>query len=210
MNESNKKAKDICQRIGKPSEANAKTLASLFPTLQNRKRKFDPNDECVVAEQHRKKKAGNPAAKGRAKNLKVVVLAKEVHYLPKGQARDKLAKSGRIKEIPMRRNMTPTQVTAAIINNFSIENSLQGHRDNTLTVCKEQIFDGVGIIQLAGSGSVYVTLKESVSRSRSPSPLSDLHHSPPSSPVNSPNSDDSVKHSLQRATEAIAALQVRF
>ena len=112
--------------------------------------------------------------------------------------------------------MTPTQVTAAIINNFSIENSsakllyLQGHRDNTLTVYKEQILDGVGIIQLAGSGSVYVTLKESVSRSRSPSPLSDLHHSPPSSPVNSPNSDDSVKHSLQRATEAIAALQVRF
>ncbi len=68
----------------------------ILPGLQNRKR---PSDECIVAEQHRKKKAGNPSARGRPKMLKVVFLDKLVPVLPKGKLRDQLCREGRIKEV---------------------------------------------------------------------------------------------------------------
>ena len=36
--------------------------------------------------------------------------------------------------------------------------SLQSHRNNSLSVAKEQNLDGVGLINLAGSGSPYLKL----------------------------------------------------
>jgi len=65
--------------MGKPSEANAKVLSKLFPGYKGggQKRKFDPNDESVVAEQHRKKKAAfkeNSKGKGRPKSVLVMMV----------------------------------------------------------------------------------------------------------------------------------------
>lgn len=77
------KAKRLCKGLMKPSEATTKALSTLFPTLQNRKRKFSPSEECVVAEKHRKKKKGNPSASGRAKMLKVICLKKIPSNVPK-------------------------------------------------------------------------------------------------------------------------------
>ena len=53
------KAIDSAKKMGRPSEANAKVIAQLFPGYKGTgvKRKFDSNDDCVVAEQHRQKKA---------------------------------------------------------------------------------------------------------------------------------------------------------
>ncbi len=78
MQETHSTAKNICQLYGKSSVANAAALSSLFPNFQRKKQKFNPHDECVVAQQHRKKKAGKPKDKlGRAKNVKVVLV--EMH-----------------------------------------------------------------------------------------------------------------------------------
>ncbi len=92
--ERSKKAKDMCNELANPIRMH------WSPGLQNRKRKFSPSDECIVAEQHRKKKAG-----GQGKTQGVVFL------VPKGKLRDQLCREGRIKEVPIRRNMTATEVT---------------------------------------------------------------------------------------------------
>ena len=216
--ESSKKARDICKGLAKPSEANSKALLSLFPGLQNRKRKFSPSDECVVAEQHRKKKAGNPSARGRPKMLKVVFLDKLGPVLPKGQARDKLCREGRIKEVPIRRNMTATEVTNILANHFSTGNAceveyLQAHRDNTLKMSTEQNLDGAGVIRVAGSGSLYLILKKKESSPPRSSPTS-RNHTPSSSDSESPAHNSTscayTKHLLQKASRALAELQVHL
>lgn len=81
MSTSSGKAKSLCTSLGKPSDASAKVLASLFPACASsstkQAMKFDPSDECIAAEAHRRKKAGIPG-KGRAKRLKVVMLKHRV------------------------------------------------------------------------------------------------------------------------------------
>ena len=49
------KAKSLCSSLGKPSEANAKVLATLFPacassSTKKQSLKFNPSDDCVVGE----------------------------------------------------------------------------------------------------------------------------------------------------------------
>ena len=41
---------------------------------QQKRKKIDPHEDCVVASQQRKKKAANPNYKGHSKALQVVVL----------------------------------------------------------------------------------------------------------------------------------------
>ena len=96
------KAKDICRRLGKPSEANAKVLANLFPacasSTKNKKRKFDPTDDCIVAGQHRRKKSASQS-KGRSKQITVVLLSNIPSSIPKGAAREELKKKGKVREV---------------------------------------------------------------------------------------------------------------
>jgi len=75
VNTATSKGKDVCQKLGKPSAANAKVLAGLFPAYANSgvKRKFNPNDECVAAKQQRKKKAAMKG-KSRGKTVQAVVI----------------------------------------------------------------------------------------------------------------------------------------
>ena len=84
----------------KPSEANAKVLASLFPALGAKRpaQKFDPQDECITATAHKRKKAATPG-KGKAKKLKVVLLKDIPPSIPKGSQRNKLRNDGRIEEV---------------------------------------------------------------------------------------------------------------
>ena len=178
MNEHYKKAKNVCERVGKPAQANAKALDSLFPFLQNKKRHLRKVWLPKSIERRR-----------RAKNLKVVFLKQK---MPKGNARDVLSQQGRIKDVPVKRNMTAPEVTDTIMRGFKIADSyelvfLKGHRDNTLTVIDEQSLDGTAIINLAGSGSVYVTATP-VRKSSSPSPSID--QSPPIDQSLSPPSID--------------------
>ena len=152
------KAKSACIQLGKPSDANAKILANLFPSCSSKKRKFDPTEDCVVAEQHRQKKA---ASKGRSKLLTVVVLNTMPSCIPKGATREHLRKTGRVKEIPFQRYLDEKEVKDLLKANFSDLapinfQYLQPHKNNGLTVAKDQELDGIGIINLAKSGSLYV------------------------------------------------------
>ena len=157
--------KQLCKKLGKPSEANAAVLATLFPACgsksNTRKRSFnfDPSDECVAANAHRRKKA---VGKGRPKQLKVVLLEEIPPSIPKGSVRDRLRKAGRIKDVAVLRSTSPDEVKEDIADAFeelghmkSLQ-YLQAHKDNTLHVALEQELDGVGVIKLAGSGSLYV------------------------------------------------------
>lgn len=170
MTTSTGKAKDLCQTLGKPSKANARVLASLFPACASsgskRKLNYNPNDECVAGEAHRRKKAATPG-QGRAKRLKVVMLSNIPSSIPKGSRRESLKKNGRIVETSFHRCMTANevikQIRAAFVDLGDLHNLqfLHAQRDNTLLVAENQHLDGVGVIKLAGCGSLYIKHSES-------------------------------------------------
>jgi len=70
------KSQDICKRVGKPSEADARVLSKLFPSSSACERKrplstaFDPTKECVALPQQKKKKA----ARVKPSNVQVVIM----------------------------------------------------------------------------------------------------------------------------------------
>jgi hypothetical protein len=71
--------KQVCKRLSKPSDANVKALAKLFPGSY--KRKFDPLGECVNADSKRKKKAAIKN-KGRPKVIPVLYLCEIPSTIP--------------------------------------------------------------------------------------------------------------------------------
>lgn len=122
--------------------------------------KFDPAEECVVAEQQCRKKSASKA-KGRAKTLTVVVVNEIPACIPKGAAREHLRKIGRIKDIAIQRYLDEEEVTDLLTESFSDLGDitlqyLQPHRKNTLTLAKEQQLNGIEVIELAKSGSLYL------------------------------------------------------
>ena len=164
MSTSSGKAKSLCKTLGKPSEANAKALATLFPSRRSLSTKqpleFDPTDKCVVDDAHRRKKAATPC-KVRTKRLKVVMLSDIQPSIPKGSRRQSLMKDGRILEVAFRRCMMSNEVMEHVrdafkdLGNVSNFQFLRAHQDNMLQVAEDQL-DGLGVIKLAGCGSLYV------------------------------------------------------
>jgi hypothetical protein len=69
-------ARDLCNKLRSPSTCNIQTLATLFPSCSKStvKRKFNPDEDCIVSEQQRRKKAAIPNNRGRVKTIKVVVV----------------------------------------------------------------------------------------------------------------------------------------
>ena len=156
-----KKAKEVCTKLGKPSEANAIVLSGLFPSCQSvKKMKFDPLDQCDVAEQQRCKRSASKG-KGRSKLVTVVVLNEIPSCIPKGATREHLRKIGRIKEIAFQRYFDEEEVEKILTENFSSLGEidlqyLQPHKKNYLTIASNQKLNGIGIIELAKSGSLYM------------------------------------------------------
>ncbi len=156
----------MCKKLGKPTEANAKVLASLFPaqaSMRNKRplRKFDPEDECIASDFHRRKKSATPG-KVRSKKLKVVMLDVILPIIPKGSRRQSLMKCNRILEIPFLRSMMPEEVNTLICDTFkhlgNVEHFkfLHAQQDHTLQVSEVQQLDGAAVIRLAGSGCLYL------------------------------------------------------
>ena len=184
-------------------------MVTLFPALQGKKRKFDSADDCVVAANHRKKKAGNPSSSGRAKMLKVVCLKNVPPVIPKGRIRDELVKKGMIREVPFRRSMTECDVTTSITACLKASTSdcvtyLQAHRDNSLKVNAVQSLDGAGVIGLAGCGSLYVVIKKKVSPQVSPA----TSRSPTPEASDDGNLSSTSKQIIERNRELLAELKV--
>ena len=187
MNSSGR-AKDICRRLGKPSETNAKVLATLFPacasSTKNKKRKFDPKDECIVAGQHRCKQSASQS-KGRSKQITVVLLSNIPSSIPKGAAHEQLKKKGKVREVPFQRYMSEEEVKEVLIEDFeclsySEVQFLQSHKNNSLSIAMVQDLDGIGVIFLAGCGSLYlkVSLKEGSENHPASTSIGDIteHH----------------------------------
>ncbi len=76
------------------------------------KHKFDPSAECVASEQQKKKKACND---GKPRTIPVVLLQEKQAFVPKGHARTKLNKAGRVVKVDFRRNMSSREVRNAIV-----------------------------------------------------------------------------------------------
>ena len=140
MIKSSDRAKDICKKLGKPSQANPKVLANLFPACasSSKKRKFDPTDEILVADRHRRKKSAS--SKGGSKQVTVVLLKDIPSSLPKGAAREQL-KKGLVKEIAFQRHLDEDEVKKLLSENFEALKDaevqyLQSHKNNSLFCCQ--------------------------------------------------------------------------
>ena len=89
--------------------ANAKVLAGLFPSSNSgsKRKRFDPEDDCIVAEQHRKKKS---TTKGRLKLVNAVAMKEIPNSIPKGAFREHLKKIGQVQEISFDRHLSIVEV----------------------------------------------------------------------------------------------------
>ena len=160
---------DKCHKVSQPSRLTAETLKKLFPGCSSTsepslgKRKFDPCAECIVSGQKRKKKSSN--IRGKPRTIPVVLLKGKSRFVPRGYARSKLNKAGRIVKVEFRRNMNHRDVRDAITRAFpAFENADQAQflkcgQDNRLWLCKEQDLDGDGVFGVCGQGSLYLTLE---------------------------------------------------
>ena len=151
------------KNLGRPSEKCASTLKNLFPVTSNKKRKFDPTGACVSTDARRKKKAASTRI--RPKKVSVVLLEAMPPYVPKGHARAKLMKTGLIKQISFCRNMSNIEVRDILVKEFSKVDQVQTAQflrcepSNVMCLNPNQELDGDGVIELAGQGSLYLTLK---------------------------------------------------
>ena len=113
----------LCEKMKKPTEAEALILARCFPASSSsagNKRPapvFNPMDECVSGPSQKKKKAF------RCKPLKkTIIVLPDRHsklVVPKGGYKESLQSQRRIKVLEFSRVMTPLQVRSVIIKGFS-------------------------------------------------------------------------------------------
>ena len=149
-----------CKKLGTPDAKCAGTLKNLFPATSScrasNKRVFDPAGDCVVLGAQKKKKATNMRIK--PKCVSVVMLPAMPQHVPKGYARSKLCKSGHIRQLLFRRNMSPEEVRSLIEKEFKAFEGIQSAQflkcepSNVLCLHREQGLDGDGVIELAGQG----------------------------------------------------------
>ena len=103
-------------RVKKPSEAEAAALSKCFPSGSGGERKpFDP-PQCLQKECHSKKKA--VSTKSKASSVEVVVIKNFQQDVPKGLARKKLKKCGRIQSVKISRAMGVSDVERVIKRAF--------------------------------------------------------------------------------------------
>ena len=123
------------------------------------KRKFDPSEVSFAEKQKKKKKA----AVVKPKTITFVVMNQQQSTVPKGRARKKLLAEGRIKKLAITRSMSVQSIRKCIKEAFSeLKLSVSmvfmcTGTDNILEVFAKQDLDGSEVIELAGSGSVYLT-----------------------------------------------------
>ena len=98
MNTATVRAVSTAKKMSRPSEADNKVLAGLFPAYKGggQNKKFDPTDETMVAEQPRKKKAAFKG-KGKGRSKSVLVMIVEGNSTPRGNKKESLKDKGKAK-----------------------------------------------------------------------------------------------------------------
>ena len=147
--------------MGKPSEANAKVIAQLFPGYKGtgQRRKFDPNEDCIAAEQHRQKKAFKGKTKGRSKSINVMIIEGNTNLIPRGIKKEQLKDNGLLfKTLDFFRYMTSKEVDEKLSEALSGKKFafMKPSGSNTLSEADKQNLDGNEIFDLAKSGSLYL------------------------------------------------------
>lgn len=150
----------VCKKLKKPSEANKRHLARLFPsssgTLPRPKplsTACDPIAECVASSQQQKA----AITRERPQWLTCVLLPE----MPKSSCRKRLNKVGRIQKLEFRHSMSSLQTRNTIIKGFAALKPyglkfLQCTSSNEMCLADDQNVDGEGVITLAGQGSLYM------------------------------------------------------
>ena len=109
----------MCSKLGKPTEADARVLSSLFPTSSHPMKRtssvFDPMADCVASAAKRKKKA----VRVKPRKVTVVLVSGNTNILPRFGRRKALKREGNIRQLQFLRNMSPSQVRSAILTGFS-------------------------------------------------------------------------------------------
>jgi len=164
MHKATEKPNDAAKKMGKPSQANAKVLTKLFPAYSGgaQKRKFDPNDDSVVAEQHRQKKAAFKG-KGRGKAVLVMALQEKAVTVPKSAKRDLLKEECRAKAVNFYRYMSAEEVNNLLAKTFLNLQPIQflflkTNKKNMLTEVENQKVDGNDVFEIAKGGSLYLKM----------------------------------------------------
>lgn len=151
----------LCGNLKKPSEADKQKLATLFPGPDIKKvsSTFDPKADCIVDSQKRKKKKA--ITRDRPKKISVVLLPDFMQVVPKGNARKRLNKDGRIKKLEFRRNMSFLQARNVIVKSFAgfklkdIQ-VLCCDQSNAMEKAATQTPNGDELMDIAGQGSLYI------------------------------------------------------
>lgn len=99
--------------------------------------------------------------KGQSKYLKIVLVKEFPCTIPKGPLREQLVKVGRLKEVSFTRVMSESHCQDIILDafkNIGLKKFryLQVQKDHSLKHVSDQILDGNSVINLAGSGSLYL------------------------------------------------------
>ena len=169
VHETSSKAKALCSGLSKPSEADARALATLFPSSCPVKRTssdvFDPLASCVASAQKRKKKA----VRIKPRKVTVVLLSRGTTVLPRFGRRRALKKEGNIRQLQFVRSMSPEHVRRAIVRGFSDKMGQNENnkiiymqpdgRTHTLARIDKTNFDGGDVIDLAGQASLYIQVE---------------------------------------------------
>ena len=114
----------LCNELKKPSEANKRHLAKLFPSssgpLPHTKpvlTAFDPIAECIASSQQQKKKKA--ITRERPRKLTCVLFPEMPAIVPKSSSRKRLSKEGRIQKLEFRRTMSCLQTRNVISKGFA-------------------------------------------------------------------------------------------
>ena len=151
-------AQSVLKKLTQPGDMPVKELTTIFNTHQNKPgpSRFVPGAKCVVS--NKKKKKAAVQKKPKPSSVTVVVLKKFTSKVPRGDARETLASSGRIQSLRFTRDMSSSDVKQRIMSVFNLcseytvlESDSSGHN---LCKCSEQDIDGESVV--GRKGSLYI------------------------------------------------------
>lgn len=149
---------NVCGRLLKPSEAEAKELGKLFGSGPSSSGStsvpsFNPKQPLAGLPDKKKKKKASSSS-GRTVNVSVCRLQKFTPFIPKGKVRKTLKSQGRIHTIQLTRSMLPSAVKQSITRAFKNFGTgwvyLETGQDNKLTVMERQSLDGNDVCSRRG------------------------------------------------------------
>ncbi len=136
----------MCERLLKPSGAEAKELGKLFgrgPSSSSPS--FDPKQPLSGLPDRKKKKRASSSS-GRTVNIDICRLQRFTPFIPKGRVRKVLKSQGRITTVQLTRSMVASTVKQYIDRAFKGFGTdwvyLETGQDNIMTVMERQSLDG--------------------------------------------------------------------